>query len=149
MLQLCVYRDIEHAGSLESTQEARVQEAQLLRLSCALQTSRVLSISTHELIVNFPWEIFLEALTSLCWLRSKWNWKLNEGENSTFTWWKVSFVQVLLFCEEKFTWLLYINLSYKVSFPRRPFRRHESRTLLLGTTTITRKFTSEVRLMHF
>ena len=65
MLQLCVYRDIEHAGSLESTQEARVQEAQLLRLFCALQTSRVLSIPTHELIVNFPWEIFLEALTSL------------------------------------------------------------------------------------
>ena len=47
MLQLCVYRDIEHVGSLESTQEARVQEAQLLRLFCALQTSRVLNISTY------------------------------------------------------------------------------------------------------
>ena len=44
MLQLCVCRDIEHLGSLESTQEARV----LLRLFRALQTSRVLNISTYE-----------------------------------------------------------------------------------------------------
>ena len=31
-------------------------------------------------------------------------------------------------CEGKFNILLYINLSYKVSFPRRYFRRQESRT---------------------
>ena len=48
MLQLCVCRDIEHLGSLESTQEARValgclRLVQLLRLFRALQTSRVLN----------------------------------------------------------------------------------------------------------
>ena len=31
-------------------------------------------------------------------------------------------------CEGKFNALFYINLSYKVPFPPRPFRRHESRT---------------------
>ena len=54
MLQLCVCRDIEHLGSSESTQEARV--ALGARLFRALQTSQVLNISTyaqlqHELIV--------------------------------------------------------------------------------------------------
>ena len=51
MLQLCACRDIEHLGSLESTQQAgnctRVRLEQLLRLFRALQTSRVLSISTY------------------------------------------------------------------------------------------------------
>ena len=42
MLQQCVCRDIEHAGSLESKKVARVE---LLRLLRALQTSRVLNIS--------------------------------------------------------------------------------------------------------
>ena len=41
MLQQCVCRDIEHAGSLESKKVARVE---LLRLLRALQTSRVLNI---------------------------------------------------------------------------------------------------------
>ena len=43
MRQLCVCRDIEHLGCLESTQEAR----ELLRLFRALQTPRVLNISTY------------------------------------------------------------------------------------------------------
>ena len=43
MPQQCVCRDIEHLGSLESTQKARV--AKLLRLFRAVQTSRVLNIS--------------------------------------------------------------------------------------------------------
>ena len=49
MLQLCVCREIEHLGSLESTQEARValRLVQLLRLFRALQTSQVLNISTY------------------------------------------------------------------------------------------------------
>ena len=42
MLQLCVCRDIEHLGSLESTQEANFPRAQYLDI-------RTL---THELIVN-------------------------------------------------------------------------------------------------
>ena len=41
MLQLCVCRDIEHLGSLETTQEARVARGALLRLFRALQTSLV------------------------------------------------------------------------------------------------------------
>ena len=41
---------------------------------------------------------------------------------------QVSFVQVSYFIDEgKFNILLYINLSYKISFPRRSFR-HESGT---------------------
>ena len=36
------YRVMEHLGSLESTQEARVARGQLLRFFRALQTSRVL-----------------------------------------------------------------------------------------------------------
>ena len=56
MLQLCICRDIEHLGSLESTQEARVAQGALLRLFHVLQTSCVLSILTlctlmHELIL--------------------------------------------------------------------------------------------------
>ena len=42
MRQLCVCRDIEHLGSFESTQEARVA-----RLFRALQISRELNISTY------------------------------------------------------------------------------------------------------
>ena len=41
MLQQCICRDTEHAGSLESKKVARVE---LLRLLRALQTSRVLNI---------------------------------------------------------------------------------------------------------
>ena len=47
MLQLCSCRNIEHLGSLESTQEAQLRLEQLLRLFRALQTSRVLNISTY------------------------------------------------------------------------------------------------------
>ena len=70
MLQLCVYLDIEQAGSLESTQEARVDRgATLTPLLCSpnfpLAQYFDIRTLTHELIVNFPWEIFLEALTSL------------------------------------------------------------------------------------
>ena len=57
MLQLCVCRDIEHLGSLESTQEARVApRATLTPLSCSPNFPRAqyLDIRTlpHELIVN-------------------------------------------------------------------------------------------------
>ena len=58
MLQLlCVCRDIELLGSLESTQEARVARGTLLHLFHVLQTSHVPSILTlctlmHELIVK-------------------------------------------------------------------------------------------------
>ena len=45
MLQLCVCREIEHLGRLESTQEARV--AEFLPLFQALQTFSVLIISTY------------------------------------------------------------------------------------------------------
>ena len=47
MLQQCVRGDIEHLGSLESTQGARVFRGALSRLFRALQTSRVLNISTY------------------------------------------------------------------------------------------------------
>ena len=47
MRQQCVCPDIEHLESLESTQEARVALGALLRLFRALQTSRVLNISTY------------------------------------------------------------------------------------------------------
>ena len=70
MLQLCVYLDIEQAGTLESTQEARVDRgATLTPLLCSPNFPRAqyfdIRTLTHERIVNFPWEIFLEALTSL------------------------------------------------------------------------------------
>ena len=47
MPQLRVCRDIEHLGSLESIQEARVALGEFLRLLSALQTSQVLNISTY------------------------------------------------------------------------------------------------------
>ena len=53
MLLVVHYRVMEHVGSLESTQEARVALGyclgQLLRFFCALQTSHML----HNLIVHF------------------------------------------------------------------------------------------------
>ena len=57
MLQLCVCRDIEHLGSLESTQEARVApRATLTPLSCSPNFPRAQYLDirtlTHELIVN-------------------------------------------------------------------------------------------------
>ena len=52
MLLAVDYRVMEHTGSLESTQEARIALSyllgQLLRFLCALQTSRVL----HNSIVH-------------------------------------------------------------------------------------------------
>ena len=52
MLQLCVCRDIEHLGSLKSTQEARVTP-----LSCSLNFpgAQYLDIRTlaHEIIVKY------------------------------------------------------------------------------------------------
>ena len=39
--QLCVHRDKKHLGSLESTQEAREEAQELLRIFCALQTFHV------------------------------------------------------------------------------------------------------------
>ena len=57
MLQLCVCRDIEQLGSLESTQEARVARGALMPLSCSPNFPRVQYLDirtlTHELIVNF------------------------------------------------------------------------------------------------
>ena len=44
----------------------------------------------------------------------------------------------------EFTWEMHLVLNLHLSFPRRPFRRHESRTVcctLLRTIKITRKFT--------
>ena len=57
MLQLCLCRDIEHLGSLESTQEARVARgATLTPLSCSPNFPRAqyldIQTLTHELIVN-------------------------------------------------------------------------------------------------
>ena len=62
MLQLCVCRDIEHLGSLESTQEARVARgATLTPLSCSPNFPRAqyldIRMLTHELIVNYTDEI--------------------------------------------------------------------------------------------
>ena len=55
MLQLCVCRDIEHLGSLESTQEA-APHATLTPLSCSPNFPRAqyldIRMLTHELIVN-------------------------------------------------------------------------------------------------
>ena len=48
MLLAVHYRVMEHLGSLESTQEARVALGELLRFFRALQTSRVL----HNSIVH-------------------------------------------------------------------------------------------------
>ena len=56
MLQLCVCRDIELLGSLESSQEARI----LTPLSCSPNFPRAQYLGirtlTHELIVNFKLE---------------------------------------------------------------------------------------------
>ena len=62
MLQLCVCRDIEHLGSLESTQEARVARgATLTPLSCSPNFPRAQYLDirtlTHELIVDYTDEI--------------------------------------------------------------------------------------------
>ena len=46
MLLALNYRVMEHLGSLESTQEARVALGQLLRFFRALQTSRINSITS-------------------------------------------------------------------------------------------------------
>ena len=55
MLQLCVCRDIEHLGSLESTQEARVARG-VTPLSCSPNFPRAQYLDirtlTHELIVK-------------------------------------------------------------------------------------------------
>ena len=55
MLQLCVFRDIEHLGSLESTQEARVALGAYTSF-VSLLTFLVLNIEirtlTQEFIVN-------------------------------------------------------------------------------------------------
>ena len=55
MLQLCVLRDIEHLGSLESTQQARVALGAYTTF-VPLLTFLVLNIEirtlTHEFIVN-------------------------------------------------------------------------------------------------
>ena len=56
MLQLCVCRDIEHLGSLESTQEA-APHATLTPLSCSPNFPRAQYLDirtlTHELIRDF------------------------------------------------------------------------------------------------
>ena len=55
MLQLCVCRDIEHLGSLESTQEAR-ETLTPLSWSPNFPRAQHLDIRTlrHELIVKYP-----------------------------------------------------------------------------------------------
>ena len=61
MLQLCVCRDIEHLGSLESTQEA-APRATLTPLSCSPNFPRAQYLDirtlTHELIV-FPMQVYV------------------------------------------------------------------------------------------
>ena len=56
MLQQCVCRDIEHLGSLESTQEA-APHATLTPLSCSPNFPRAQYLDirtlTHELIVKY------------------------------------------------------------------------------------------------
>ena len=85
--KLCVYRvmDVLGAGSLESTQEARVAlrcaSSNSLRFSRALQTSRVHPFKTrythtkHEPILYCTWEVFLTG-DILCLQASIWrqNW---------------------------------------------------------------------------
>ena len=57
MLQQCVYRDIEHLGSLESTQKARVAlgNSYASFVLSKLPRAQYLDIRTlaHELIVNY------------------------------------------------------------------------------------------------
>ena len=83
---------------------------------------------TRKLLVH-TWLIIIP----FC-MKAKWREK-SLIQDSSFTWWKFWLTLRLVLCrsryficEGKFNWLLYINLFYKVSFPRRPFRRHESRT---------------------
>ena len=56
MLQLCVFRDIEHLGSLKSTQEDRVRTLKPLLRSCSPNFPRAQYLDirtlTHELIVK-------------------------------------------------------------------------------------------------
>ena len=69
MLQLCVCRDIEHLGSLDSTQEARVARgATLTPLSCSPNFPRAQYLDirtlTHELIVHL-YKLNKTILTSI------------------------------------------------------------------------------------
>ena len=63
MRQLCVCRDLEHLGSLESTQEARTP------LSCSPNFPRAQYIDirtlTHELIANLTRRLSLSLCTHL------------------------------------------------------------------------------------
>ena len=65
MLLAVHYRVMEHLGSLESTQEARValgyRLGQLLRFFCALQTSRVLHLTIRLYALDFYEVIVDEA----------------------------------------------------------------------------------------
>ena len=45
--QLCVHSDMKHLGSLESTQEARAEAQELLRIFRALQTFHMRHISMN------------------------------------------------------------------------------------------------------
>ena len=82
MLQLCVCRDIEHLGSLESTQEARVAlgcascNSYATPLSCSPNFPRAQYLDirtlTHELIVNFSY-FYSECLVCLVNFRSAHN----------------------------------------------------------------------------
>ena len=73
MLQLCVCRDIEHLGSLESTRLKRLEllsavpRATLMPLSCSPNVPRAqyLDIRTlmHELIVKLKMCVFLRKQT--------------------------------------------------------------------------------------
>ena len=69
MLQQCVCRDIEHLGSLESTQEARVARG-VTPLSCSPNFPRAQYLDirtlTHELIVNW-------FMGFLCFVALPWN----------------------------------------------------------------------------
>ena len=72
MLQLCVCRDIEHAGSLDSTKEAQscsrllLEQFWLTPLSCSPNFPRAQYLDirtlTHELIVNFYYKRALKAV---------------------------------------------------------------------------------------
>ena len=53
MRQLCVHRDMKHAGSLESTQEARV----------ALQTSRVQHAGVVRPVVRLSFGVSVRSST--------------------------------------------------------------------------------------
>ena len=64
MLQLCVCRDIEPLGSLESTQEARVaRDATLALLSCSPNFPRAQHLDigalTHKLIIKYIENVYV------------------------------------------------------------------------------------------